>query len=175
MSLKSAPVYALLGILMTGSKHGYEIHSYFSLNLSQFWNLSMSQIYALLKRMGKEGMVNSIQKLQETRPPKRIFSITEKGKNSFLSWVQSPVEHIRDIRTEFMAKLFFIKKLKLDGGINLINKQNDICQKRIELIEKDRDLDKDDFQMILLYFKIAQINASIEWLNKCKTFYTKND
>ncbi|MDY6861833.1 MAG: helix-turn-helix transcriptional regulator [Thermodesulfobacteriota bacterium] len=171
MNFKSAQGYALLGILMTGLKHGYDIHNYFCTHLNQFWYLGMSQIYALLKRMEKDGMVASTQKLQETRPPKRIFSITKKGKDSFVSWVQSPVEHIRDIRIEFMAKLFFIKRLKLDNGGDLISKQIDVCQKKIGLIEKRGDLDKDGFQIILLNFKIARIKATIEWLNQCKTFY----
>jgi DNA-binding PadR family transcriptional regulator len=48
MSFKLSPEYALLGVLMPGPKHGYEMHSYFSSNMDQFWRLSMSQIYALL-------------------------------------------------------------------------------------------------------------------------------
>ena len=55
MSFKVSPENALLGILMTGPKHGYELHSYMSARMNEFWQLSMSQIYALLKRLKREG------------------------------------------------------------------------------------------------------------------------
>jgi len=67
-----------------GSKHGYEAHSDFSSNMNQFWHLSMSQIYALLKRMEKNGVVVSREKWQENRPAKKIFSITQAGKERFI-------------------------------------------------------------------------------------------
>ncbi|MBW2106792.1 MAG: PadR family transcriptional regulator, partial [Deltaproteobacteria bacterium] len=77
MSFKLSPEYALLGILMTGPNHGYEMHSYFSSNMDQFWRLNMSQIYALLKRMEKNGVVISKGEWQNNRPAKKIFSITQ--------------------------------------------------------------------------------------------------
>lgn len=48
MSFKLSPEYALLGVLMTDPKHGYEIHGYFSSKMNQFWHLSINQMYALL-------------------------------------------------------------------------------------------------------------------------------
>jgi DNA-binding PadR family transcriptional regulator len=87
MSFKLSPEYVLLGILMTGPKHGYEMHSYFSSHMDQFWRLSMSQIYALLKRMEKNGVVIPKAELQNNKPAKKIFSITQTGKEGFLNWV----------------------------------------------------------------------------------------
>ena len=48
MSFTSSPEYALLGVLMTDSKHDYGIHGYFSSKMNQFWHLSINQMYALL-------------------------------------------------------------------------------------------------------------------------------
>jgi len=63
MSFKLSPEYALLGILMTGPKHGYEVHGEFSSKMSQFWHLNISQVYALLKRMEKNGTAKGVQNL----------------------------------------------------------------------------------------------------------------
>jgi DNA-binding PadR family transcriptional regulator len=57
MSFKLSPEHALLDIHMRGPKHGYGVHGYSSSEMSQVWHLSMSQVYALLKRMEKDGMV----------------------------------------------------------------------------------------------------------------------
>jgi DNA-binding PadR family transcriptional regulator len=53
VSFRLSPEYGFIGILMTGPKHGYEIHGEFSSMMTQFWHLNMSQVYALLKRMEK--------------------------------------------------------------------------------------------------------------------------
>lgn len=57
------------------------------------------------------------------RPSKRVFSLTSKGKKPFLSGLQIPVEHIRDLRIEFLAKLFFFQSFSLDAGHELIKAQ----------------------------------------------------
>ena len=43
-----SPEYALLGVLMTGPKYGYEIRGYFSSKMHQFWHPNINQVYALL-------------------------------------------------------------------------------------------------------------------------------
>ena len=172
MSFKLSPEYALLGILMTGPKHGYEMHSYFSSHMDQFWRLSMSQIYALLKRMEKNGVVISKSEWQNNRPAKKIFSITQTGKEEFLNWVYSPVNHVRNLRIEFMAKLFFINELKLKRAAGIIDKQIEILQEKLYLVQPPKERITDEFEKALHSFKIVQTTSAIAWLKECKTFFT---
>ena len=173
MSFRVSPENALLGILMTGPKHGYELHGYMTARMNEFWHLSMSQIYALLNRLEKEGMVESKREWQENRPAKKIFSLTQTGKRRFLSWVQSPVQHVRDFRIEFMAKLFFIRELHLRQGDSLIDRQIEVLQKKIGEIEGSKEKIADGFEKVLFSFKTAQTSAVLEWLHECKHFFAE--
>jgi PadR family transcriptional regulator AphA len=173
VSFKVSPENALLGILMTGPKHGYELHGYMSARMNEFWQLSMSQIYALLKRLENEGMVESKREWQESRPAKKIFSLTQTGKRRFLSWVQSPVQHVRDFRIEFMAKLFFIRELQLRQGDSLIDRQIEVLQEKIGGIEGAKEKITDGFERVLFSFKTAQTSAVLKWLHECKRFLAK--
>jgi len=173
MSFKVSPENALLGILMTGPKHGYELHGYMSARMNEFWQLSMSQIYALLKRLQQEGCVISRKEGQENRPAKKIFSLTQTGKKRFLSWVQSPVQHVRDFRIEFMAKLFFIRELRLDLGDSLIDRQIDVLQEKRGGIEGSKEEITDPFERLLFSFKTTQSSAVLKWLRECKRFVAK--
>jgi len=157
---------------MTGPKHGYEMHSYFSSHMDQFWRLSMSQIYALLKRMEKNGVVISKGELQNNRPAKKIFFITQTGKEGFLNWVYSPVNHVRNLRIEFMAKLFFMKELNLTSAPAMIDKQIDILQEKLHLLQHPKENSMDEFQKALHSFKIAQTTSAINWLKECKTLFS---
>ncbi len=168
-----SPEYALLGVLMAGPKHGYEVHSYFSFNMEQFWRLSMSQTYALLKRMEENGVVISKEEWQDNRPAKKIFYITQTGKEGFLKWVSSPVNHARNLRIEFMAKLFFIKELSLEGAPTIIDKQIEILQEKLHLIRRSQGKIMDEFQKALHSFKISQTVSAIDWLKECKILFTR--
>ena len=173
MSFRVSPENALLGILMTGPKHGYELHGYMSARMNEFWQLSMSQVYALLSRLEHEGLVISRQEWQESRPAKKIFSLTQTGKRRFLSWVQSPVQHVRDFRIEFMAKLFFIRELRLRQGDSLVDRQIEVLQKKIGEIEGSKERITDGFERILFSYKTAQTSAVLKWLHDCKHFFAK--
>lgn len=172
MSFKLSPEYALLGILMTRPKHGYEVHSEFSSKMSQFWHLNMSQAYALLKRMEKDGMVVSRELRQENRPAKKIFSVTREGKQRFQNWIYSPVKHVRDLRIELMAKLFFIRELNLKGGLDLIDKQIEVLQERFVEIKGSKEKITDEFQTLLYSFKMAQSTSALEWLKECRAYFS---
>ena len=173
MSFKVSPENALLGILMTGPKHGYELQGYMSARMNEFWQLSMSQIYALLKRLEREGYIISRQEQQQNRPAKKTFSLTGTGKRRFLSWVQSPVQHVRDFRIEFMAKLFFIRELRLSLGNSLIDQQIVVLQKKRGGIEGSKEKMTDSFERLLFSFKTAQSSAVFTWLQECKRFVAK--
>ncbi len=89
MKDKPATEYALLGALMSGPRHGYEILQFLETGLGPAWRVSTSQLYALLKRLDKEGLVNSTLETQDTRPSKRVFSILPAGRKRFLTWLKS--------------------------------------------------------------------------------------
>jgi len=171
MSFKISAENALLGILMTGPKHGYELHGYVSTEMNQFWNLSMSQVYALLKRMENEGMAVSKQEWQETRPPKKIFALTSRGRERFLHWIFTPVEHIRDMRIEFMAKLFFVGKLSIKERLTLVDNQIAVLEEKLDAIEHSKEKSADEFQALLYSFKVSQAAAALSWLRQCKTSF----
>ena len=95
--MKNTPAseYALLGALMTGPRHGYEILTFLRDGLDATWRIPTSQLYAQLKRLEGHGYVNSSVEAQESRPSKRVFEITDEGHNVFLAWVHAPARHVR--------------------------------------------------------------------------------
>jgi len=83
MSFKLEPDCVLLGILMNKPKHGYEMEVYLSSKMDQFWHLSMSQIYALLKRIEKAGLAVSSEQNMAIDQIKGIFYYRDWEKQIF--------------------------------------------------------------------------------------------
>lgn len=160
--------YVILGILMKQDRHGYEIHTLLSSKLGRAWYAGISQVYALLKRLEAAEKVDSAVEQQDNRPAKHVYSITPKGCEAFLQWVHTPLTRMRDLRLEFLAKLFFIRDLNLSGSDELIKRQMDVFQKQLQGITQQDKNCHEEFERLVLRFRIGQIEAVLAWLRECK-------
>jgi PadR family transcriptional regulator, regulatory protein AphA len=173
MKDKPPTEYALLGVLMSGPKHGYEILQLLETGLGPAWSASTSQLYVLLKRLEKEGLVSSTLQTQDTRPSKRVFSIMPTAKKKFLDWLKRPTDHVRDLRLEFLAKLFFLHNLGLQGGNALVDAQIALLEQIKEGLTEKRRAEKDDYKRLVYGFRIATLRGWLNWLKKEAVLFVK--
>ena len=166
MKDKPATEYALLGALISGPRHGYEILQYLEAGLGPAWSVSTSQLYALLKRLEKKGLVGSTLEPQDTRPSKRVFSILEQGEKDFMEWLKSPTDHVRDLRIEFLAKLFFFYDLGFPGANALVNEQIAVLKQVKDGLSARRRSEKDDYNRLVYGFRISTLTGWLDWLKK---------
>jgi DNA-binding PadR family transcriptional regulator len=169
MKTKPSTEYVLLGSLMDGAKHGYEIRQFMSGALDPTWFVGTSQLYLLLKRLEKSGLLNSSLKRQNTRPSKRIYRVTAKGREIFLTWLSQPVVHMRNFRFEFLAKLFFFYHLALDGGDKLIQAQVQNFETLQQNLKEKIKAEDDSYNQLVLDFKLSTTKARRTWLLKQAT------
>jgi PadR family transcriptional regulator AphA len=137
--------YALLGLLLDGPKHGYELARRFSPEtaLGEICHLEMSMLYALLKKQEKAGHIEAELESQGARPPKRIFHLTGLGRAAFIEWVRTPVGRARDIRLDFLVKLYFARQLGVDDVLALIDRQLEICVSLRDRLQRGVGLNED--------------------------------
>ena len=163
--------FIALGFLNICPMHGYELHGKIAdlSGLGNVWNLKISKLYAILNRLKKRDYIIAETEAAENRPPKKVFHITPRGKREFNNWVSNPVEHGRDFRQLFLAKLFFLKKINNDLYKNLINRQIGKCiewkNTFQDQIENSEGLNY--FEKIVLKFRYSQIENYINWLQWC--------
>ena len=158
---------------MSGPRHGYEILQFMDKSLGASWYVGTSHLYNLLKRLERDGLVVSRIKPQETRPSKRIFSLTQEGEKAFVEWVQSPTDRARDLRIEFLGKLFFIKYLSLDVGAELVAAQVQVLKRTKERLQARHHNEKDDYNALVYGFKLATVEAWIKWMEREATNFVR--
>jgi DNA-binding PadR family transcriptional regulator len=160
---------ALLGFLMQGPLHGYDLHRRAEDELGRIWHMGISNVYGTLKRLEQTGHVESTLSPQESRPPRKVYCITLTGRESFLAWVRQPVPAIRRMRVEFLAKLYFLHTLGLEGAEALIAGQEAVCRERLERFGHDAaQCEPGDFDRLVFDFRLRQIEAILEWLAACR-------
>ncbi|MBE1446791.1 PadR family transcriptional regulator [Paenibacillus sp. OAS669] len=97
---------AILGLLMRKSMSGYDIKQQFEELLSYFFDASFGTIYPTLSKMEKEELITKESIEQQGKPNKNVYTITEKGKAQFHSYLESKLQD-NVLRSDFMVRMFF--------------------------------------------------------------------
>ncbi|MCH0539194.1 PadR family transcriptional regulator [Streptomyces sp. MUM 203J] len=71
--------HAVLAALLDGELSGYQLAKTFDLGVANFWHAQPQQLYAELSRLEKDGLVAGREVVQEARPNKRLFQVTDAG------------------------------------------------------------------------------------------------
>lgn len=164
--------YALLGFLRRQPRHGYEIFQQLSdpTGLGLVWRLKQSRLYGLLAKLEEEGYLTTTLELQESRPPRKIFEMTERGQEAFLAWVERPAAHGRRFRLDFLAKLYFARQEGPDITQRLIEQQRAACQSWLaEQQAQAQGLEQTEpYDWLVHQFRASQLQAMLDWLDTCQ-------
>jgi DNA-binding PadR family transcriptional regulator len=163
--------HALLGYLNERPMHGYEIHQNMAslAGLGLVWQVKQSHLYAMLDKLEGDGYIAGKQQAQDTRPPRRVFRLTGAGRKAFRAWLGRPVSHGREIRMEFMAKLYFARRAGPEAVSQLIERQRQECGDwRAGLqAQAAANAERDSFAWLVYQFRVSQVETILAWLDVC--------
>lgn len=71
--------HAVLAALLEDELSGYQLAKSFDLGVANFWHAQPQQLYAELTRLEKDGLVTGREVVQDSRPNKRLFKVTDAG------------------------------------------------------------------------------------------------
>ncbi|HEX6383045.1 MAG TPA: helix-turn-helix transcriptional regulator [Anaerolineae bacterium] len=164
--------HALLGFMREQPTHGYDIYRQLSdpAGLGIVWRLKRSQLYALLGKLEAEGYISAMLEPQEARPPRKVFHLTAEGREAFEEWMQSPVAHGRQLRLDFLARLYFARREGRQAAAQLIDRQRAACRQWLttEQAKADEVRDTRPYDWLVHEFRAGQIRAMLDWLDTCE-------
>ncbi len=82
MAFRSDLDSMILAVLRQGPAHGYEIAIRIRMTSGEILSAGEGQIYPALHKLEADGCVQSEWQIQEGRPSRRTYSITDKGVKS---------------------------------------------------------------------------------------------
>jgi len=167
--------YSLLGLLHERPMYGYELARRLgnSTGLGAVWHVSQSNLYGMLAKLCGRGLATVALEDQPTRPTRKVFRLSETGETEFARWMQSPVQHGRNIRIEFIAKLYFARRLDPLAARTLVSEQKRACTLWYErtLARSHSSPDQEEFDTLVHEFRAGQLSAIIRWLERCEAFF----
>lgn len=81
--------HAVLAALTSQESSGYELSKRFDASVANFWPASAQQIYRELDRLEGDGLVKARTVRQQKRPDKRIFRVTDHGREELAGFIRA--------------------------------------------------------------------------------------
>jgi DNA-binding PadR family transcriptional regulator len=109
--------WACLGLLCESSRHGFAIAALLKPDgeIGRVWSLSRPLTYRALDQLVERGLVRPVvEEPSDAGPNRTVLAATPAGRRMFRRWVASPVEHLRDVRSELLLKLLLAERSGID-------------------------------------------------------------
>lgn len=128
--------YTLLGFLNYNPSTGYELKQIIDVSTSYFWHAKQSQIYTTLKKLEEEDLVSSRFEPQEGRPNRRVYTISQDGKDELKGWLEKPLNSIEKHKETLLLKLFFSAETDKDIVLKELHQQRELHQKQLHKYQR---------------------------------------
>ena len=162
--------HALLGLLSIKPAHGYELRAAFEAVVGgdANWEVKPAQIYTTLDRLEEAGLVTRQSDLGEgDEPSRRIYAITESGREVLQDWFDSSVE-TQPQRDEFFVKLMIAQACGEQEIWRIIQGQRSSLYQELHALTAQREIydpQREIAQILLLDKAIMHVEADLRWLD----------
>lgn len=129
--------YALLGSLNYYPMTGYELKQFMDTSTAYFWHARLSQIYTTLKDLEASGLVRSTIEPQEDRPDRRVYTLTEAGRQDLQAWLSQPYTALSQPKETLLLKLFFSARVDRESLLTQLRLQRSLHQQQVDTYQAD--------------------------------------
>ena len=171
--------YGLLGLLSYTDATGYDLTKIFEDSLNYFWHAQSSQIYRELCRMEQNGWVVSRSVVQDKRPNKHVYAITEQGRVEYARWLSESAPPFDYPHEALLMRIFFGAD-NAQATLEMLEAVRDRCLAAIEAYPgrirenigryaewvSDGEQKRRYWEMTLEY-GVAQARTSAQWAQDC--------
>jgi DNA-binding PadR family transcriptional regulator len=130
--------------------------------LGRIWQMPRPIVYRALSRLSEAGLISPDGSEPGRGPQRTIYAVTPAGRAAANGWLQTPVEHVRDVRSHLLMKLALLHRAGLDPT-GLLQRQREVLAPIAAAIAAERP-DPDGFEATLLAWRRANAQAAISFL-----------
>lgn len=159
--------YGVLGLLLDGPAHGYDVQQRMQTSLGPVWRVAWSQLYKVLHTLEERGWVAARTGDSPSGPPRTVYAITPDGRGAFFSWATTPVPRLRDLRVEFLAKLYFLRRHRPGAVQALLDRQDGALGRAADAWDARRGGDP-WLETVSASFRRRQTESARAWIHEVK-------
>lgn len=142
---------------------GYDIKKRVEAALSAATNASYGTLYPTLHKLLKENAVEVQEVPQISRPSKKVYRITDKGRREVEAWLKQPPA-ADQIRREFLLKLYLGKDLPAEDLLSLLSSRRDEAEAMMRSLKTGQKGGSNPRQAWVMDYALSLCRAEIDWL-----------
>src|ERR1700761_7569237 len=137
--------HAVLALLAAKPAHGYELRNSFEEAVGDQWGgLNIGQLYQVLERLARDGLITSERRPQPAKPDRVMHRLTPAGQAELDRWLSEPSVRQRGYRDDFFLKVVAAARLGDPDALARI-----FHQQRAHLLRELRGLAPADALLIM--------------------------
>jgi DNA-binding PadR family transcriptional regulator len=131
----------VLALLVEKPRHGWALHEELAPtgDIGRAWTLSRQLVYRAIDSLVEDGLVKRAAPKDGGGAERVIISPTAQGKRLSALWLNQPVSHLRDVRTELVVKIMLRQRAGLDIK-QFIDAQRDAFAPVLSVIDTTRPI-----------------------------------
>jgi len=157
--------YLILGLLAQNPMTGYDIRKHVKDVLSAVTSASYGTLYPTLHKLLDDGAVRVDEIIQDSRPSKKVYSITSTGRTALDNWLKEPPADDK-VRREFLLKFYFASDLAEQELLSLLTRRRDEMKSRLESLRAERNDNTNPRERWIIDYAITIYRAEMDWLQQ---------
>jgi DNA-binding PadR family transcriptional regulator len=159
----------VLGVLDGTPAHGFAVARTLAPTgpLGQVWAMSRPRVYRAIDDLAARGLIAPAGTAPSERGPTRtLYEVTAAGHDRLDAWLGTPVDHVREIRSDLLLKLALLDQRGASPA-GLLDAQ----RARLEPITESlaRTLERTTgFESVLLRYRLEATRSAIRFLDEVR-------
>ncbi|MFK0151011.1 PadR family transcriptional regulator [Streptomyces sp. NPDC090499] len=141
--------HAVLASLLDGESSGYSLAKKFDVGMANFWHAVPQQLYLELTKMERDGLVEGRNVVRESRPTKRLFTLTAAGHAELERFAAAAVKP-SFVRDDLLVKVQVVDSVSAGAVIEQLQERAAVAAAKIDIFSRylrslRGDLDQETF------------------------------
>lgn len=165
--------WLVLSVVREGTTHGFAVAALTGPagEIGRVWTVPRPVVYRALGRLRDAGLIHETGTEHSTTGPARtLVEVTPDGDAAAEGWLNRPVAHVRDVRSELLLKLALLDRAGLDPT-GLLRTQRRTLEPIVEALGEARDQAR-GFDRTLAAWRYETAVATLAFLNGTLTAAT---
>ncbi len=158
--------WTVLVLLSQRPSHGFAVSQLTESGgeLGRIWRIPRPVVYRAIGRLVEAGLITPASVEPGLGPQRTIYTVTPEGREAAEQWLNTPVEHVREIRSQLLTKLALLHRAGRDPA-GLLARQRAVLDPIAQAVQAQQ-AGLDGFDAILLAWRRATAAAAVGFLDE---------
>jgi PadR family transcriptional regulator AphA len=152
--------WAVLGVVGEGRTHGFAVARELGPegDLGQVWTVYRPVVYRSMAHLQRAGLIEPVASVAGSGgPQKTLVRITALGRRKVRRWLDEPVEHVREVRSQLLLKLALLHRSGRDPATLVDRQRETIAAVVVGLTARAREAD--GFDAVVARWRLESARA----------------